>query len=187
MDDAVDDDLPNNGCWPEPTVPDDYAFVLFWQDEWYADNHLKLQTITDPSTAQYGKDPGTYTKGIKKISKRKPRWTDDIDPNMIFVDQRNTTRRATKEELEEHFGVVMCETEYCDKELRVRGLPSRRPNELVVTESSVPPTAAAHGRAASAVSTRPTQAGSLVSLDAGAPVITASPVFERWVSQDENA
>lgn len=185
MDDELDDDLPNNGCWPEPTVPSDYGFVLFWQDEWYAENILRVQQPGEPATADYGKEPGTYTKGIKKISKRQPRWTDDIDPNMIFVEHLNTTRRATKEELEEHFGVVMCETEYCDEELRVRGLPSRRPNELILTaDSAVKATAA--GRLSSAVS-RPTQAGSFVSIDAKAPVMTASPVFKEWVSEDGEA
>src|SRR5690242_11265189 len=137
MDDLDDDRLPENGCWPSLTVPDDYSFVLFVQDEWYADNLPNLQTMTDPSTAQYARALGTYTKGIKKISKRKIRWTDETDPEMVFVDSRNMTRRATKEEMEEHFGLVMCETKYCDDVLRERGLSRRRPNEIVVTASDV--------------------------------------------------
>lgn len=136
------DGLTTNPCWPSSLV-DDPGFALLLTDPWYA---------SDPGLQAYGllnydkKPSNAVTAG--KINR--PDWNkralhgDDFDPDDIIVDEGNSTRKATDEELAAHLGFIRCLGKDCAAEKEamgiesaiVRGVPQTSPAGVAATTTS---------------------------------------------------
>lgn len=119
--------LGSNGCNPW-TLTTDSGFALL-TDDWY---YVRTAPIADVNGASaYQSAPVSLITAGKFPPRTSPakkkRWLDEpfdetVDMNDIIVDEGNTTRRATDEELWETYRVMRCVSENCDSELRVLGV-----------------------------------------------------------------
>ncbi|KAI0206817.1 hypothetical protein F4808DRAFT_466759 [Astrocystis sublimbata] len=118
MPNLVDQGIPDNPCWPE-TLVDDPGFALNFNDPWY--NRVANQP-RKMYTQYYPAPPGPQFTNNKV---NQPGWDKrDIQPDDIYVDQGNTSRRITDEELLEDFGLLKCADEECSRELEALGVAS---------------------------------------------------------------
>ncbi|RMZ84791.1 hypothetical protein DV737_g979, partial [Chaetothyriales sp. CBS 132003] len=94
----------DNNCRPQN--PDDPGFALLTNDDWYAQNPNFQQY-----TARYGNNH----------AKRNLEW---FDPEDVVLDDGNSTRKATDEELRDQLGFYRCSDPTCSQELEELGLAS---------------------------------------------------------------
>lgn len=113
-----------NPCWPSSLI-NDPGWALRTDDAWYTvDNRASKSVIAG---GLYALSPAAaYTAG--KINRlhwnRRDVGLDDLDPDgIIFVDS-NSTRRATDDELKDHFGFQKCIDEDCSVEKQALGIES---------------------------------------------------------------
>lgn len=59
------------------------------------------------------------------------------EPEEIFIDEGNSTRRPTSREMWEHFGWLHCESEDCVEEEKQLDAPVRRPEEIRVVPKPI--------------------------------------------------
>ncbi|KAK1978686.1 hypothetical protein LZ30DRAFT_598586 [Colletotrichum cereale] len=125
----ADDGIPANPCWPS-TLIDDPGFALMTNDPWYnahpaSKRNTRLYRNAPLANIIAGK---TNRPGFNK------RDEDDFDPEDVWVDEGNSTRKATDGELLEGLGFLRCEDGDCDGELRdlgVKSLPLLNPSATV--------------------------------------------------------
>ncbi|KAI2734245.1 CAZyme family GH18 [Penicillium roqueforti] len=121
-----DDLLADNPCLPE--ITHDYGFALMTNDRWYGVNYLQGH-----DSAAYAMDPeAALTQGLKpprqKPAKRSLGYgidepiSFDFNPEDIILDEGNSSRRVTPEELYE-LGLLKCESDNCVKEREALGIP----------------------------------------------------------------
>ncbi|KAL3472712.1 hypothetical protein BJX99DRAFT_262030 [Aspergillus californicus] len=107
--------LTDNPCYPS-TLTQDPGFALLTWDPYYGGVPPRLP-YSEPPTA-------LYTSGKTKPSKRDwfsedayPHFVTDGQTDKILVDEGNSTREATDEEMLQHFGLLKCRTKDCAEEL----------------------------------------------------------------------
>ncbi|PYI13869.1 hypothetical protein BO99DRAFT_39876 [Aspergillus violaceofuscus CBS 115571] len=100
--------LTANVCRPS-VLTNDVGFALFTDDAWYNGN--------GPSAYQFS--PGALTVGKSQPTWRKRDFIWNEQERMMVVDEGNTTRRATPEELESELGLTRCATPDCVAELEI--------------------------------------------------------------------
>jgi hypothetical protein len=127
------DGIGDNPC--TPYITDDAGFALFTNDQWYADH-----VLAGYNTRAYLKAPvSSLTAGLRPPRYWSPakRWLeherdifdalDDVDeyvpvqqmgfdPEDLVVDEGNSTRYTTPEELWEEYGLIKCRSHNCEKE-----------------------------------------------------------------------
>jgi hypothetical protein len=159
-----DDGLTANVCRPS-VLTADVGYAVFTDDPWY-----KGVRIPD-----YQFPPGAKTKGKQQPSfKRDVNFLDGldyVDGNMI-VDEGNSTRRASREEIKE-LGYERCGTPDCRAELEIL---QQQQAELGLSTASLP--AASASASATLTSSSPTttseQPGSIPVVHASVPTAAAS-------------
>jgi len=108
-----------NPCWPKRLVPDP-GFALLTDDPWY-DNHQQefyyAQFYSDPPPLEATANEPPLAGHWKKRSV-------PTDPEDIVIEEGNSTRKPTREELLEHFGVIECKDDACSSEMAVLGFAS---------------------------------------------------------------
>lgn len=136
------DGLTTNPCWPS-SLEDDPGFALLLTDPWY---------LSDPGLQGYGllnydKPPANSVTAGKII---RPDWNkralfgDGFDPDDVIVDEGNSTRKATDEELARHLGFRRCAEKDCAAEKEamgmesamVRGVPNTSPVLVMASTTS---------------------------------------------------
>lgn len=106
--------LTTNPCYPF-TLTQGPGFALLTHDPYYPYLVAGLPYSKAPTSQ--------YTSGKTPPRKRDyedeshPRFTQDPLTNHILVDEGNTTRRTTEEEMRDHFGLVRCQSKDCAEEL----------------------------------------------------------------------
>ncbi|CZS97834.1 uncharacterized protein RCO7_00033 [Rhynchosporium graminicola] len=147
MPNVVDDGIPENPCYPKTLVPDP-GFALLANDPWYQRNAGNKQY-----TAGYRKAPlpriiaGKVNRpGYSKRSSD----DNDFDPDGIKVDEGNSTRKATDQELFEGLGFLRCENGDCRGELEELGIESA---PFDGPDPTAPPAALAYATAVDALPT----------------------------------
>jgi chitinase len=111
-----DDGITQNPCWPSALI-DDPGFALLLQDPWYnSHENARLEGLSfysDPPGIFYTEGkvprPGYYKRGLTSSN-------NDVDPDDIMMNEGNSTRKATDEELLAHFGYLRCADEDCSAE-----------------------------------------------------------------------
>ncbi|KAI4721608.1 glycoside hydrolase [Aureobasidium sp. EXF-10727] len=157
-----DDGLANNPCLP--IITDDIGFALFTNDPWYGSS---LGRGKNQYAYKYDPVPAltngkTAPRNWRNLAKRELDFGDNMGlPDDIIVDEGNTTRKATDEELLEDFGLYRCTSENCDKEREALQVLGAR--EL---QDSVPRT-----RVPSAFATLSTIASSVLDVDVSGPAV----------------
>ncbi|KAH7317110.1 hypothetical protein B0I35DRAFT_504515 [Stachybotrys elegans] len=105
--------IPDNPCWPEMLVPDP-GFALMTNDPWY-----NAHPTNKKYTQLYQHRPGPeFTSGKKS----RPGYNLAVDPEDIVVDEGNSTRQATEEELFENYGFLQCKDSECKDEMEELGV-----------------------------------------------------------------
>lgn len=127
--------LPKNPCWPKDLIPNDPGYVLLTEDNWYQTHKFpngfnKQQTLASCSKAP----PEEWVqeaeqRGAQVPAKRPhpPRHlAERAEPGMkleyvedtlvLRDDARNTSRRLTKEELDDRVEVIRCASRRCERE-----------------------------------------------------------------------
>ncbi len=120
-----DDGMAENPCYPEILIADP-GFALTSEDPWYAkpanahqQSNRALYKVAPPNdylllAAIGGWPKNGYTK----------RDADgELDPEEIFTDEGNSTRRPTEEELLKNFGLLRCK-DGCEEEMEDLGIAS---------------------------------------------------------------
>ncbi|EFQ28545.1 uncharacterized protein GLRG_03689 [Colletotrichum graminicola M1.001] len=128
----ADDGIPANPCWPS-TLIDDPGFALMTNDPWYnahpaSKRNTRLYRNAPPANIVAGK---TNRPGFNKRDDFDPAT---FDPEDVWVDEGNSTRKATDEELLEGLGFLRCEDGDCDGDLGdlgVNSLPLINPSATV--------------------------------------------------------
>ncbi|KAJ5538234.1 hypothetical protein N7494_007713 [Penicillium frequentans] len=121
-----DDLLADNPCLPE--ITHDYGFALMTNDRWYGVNYLQGH-----DSAAYAMDPeAALTQGLKPPRKKPAKRSlgygidepisFDFNPEDIILDEGNSSRRVTPEELYE-LGLLKCESDNCVKEREALEIP----------------------------------------------------------------
>lgn len=100
-----DDGLAVNPCFPNKLV-DDPGFALLTSDPWY-----ELHPAAQAKRVGYSNPP----------SRKRDGW---FDPDLVFLEDRNKTRKLTDEELRERFGFVRCSDRQCSQEKGDMGIES---------------------------------------------------------------
>ncbi len=130
MPNIADAGLTDNPCWPS-TLIDDPGFALNFNDPWYNRN---ANANRKGYTVSYPMPPGAaWTNG--KVNQ--PGWNKrDVDPNEIYVDEGNSSRRLTDQELLEEFGILRCQGD-CTQEMEKLGYASL---PVIENQNTSPPT-----------------------------------------------
>jgi chitinase len=139
--------LAENSCVPW-TLTTDSGYALL-TDDWYYAYSASPDDFRNRGNYQYP-PPSSLTQGKSqpRLFPAKKRWLhepfeDYVDVNDIIVDEGNTTRRATDEELLETHGVLRCVSDNCKAELNALGVTEDELQKLQQRETS-PATAIAH-------------------------------------------
>jgi len=141
---------------------------------------------------QYKNTPSnSITSGKNKPSDnvaRKRDLLDSIDPDNLYIEEGNSSRKPTAEELLEHFGFLRCQSEDCLDEEKILGAP------VELNLNYPKPTAAGSTTAAVAEATGGAQlaqagAGSPVKISIATPAAAAGTEgragsFERGAAMD---
>lgn len=121
MPNAVDDGIPENPCYPK-TLIDDPGFALLANDPWY-----QQHSANKKYTALYrNAPPASISAGKVNRPGYNKRDDDDdgFDPDEVWVDEGNSTRKATDEELFDRLGLLRCENGDCSGKLEELGIES---------------------------------------------------------------
>ncbi|KAI4693518.1 uncharacterized protein J4E88_001891 [Alternaria novae-zelandiae] len=118
--DIVDQGITANPCWPKDLV-DDPGFALMTNDPWYdraANRPRKRHTANygNPDYAGLGYPPGPPAVKMKRGL--------GFSPEDLYVDEGNSSRLPTEEELRTEFGLVRCQGEDCEPEMKQLGFAS---------------------------------------------------------------
>ncbi|GAB7351190.1 hypothetical protein MBLNU459_g1634t2 [Dothideomycetes sp. NU459] len=146
-----DDGLAANPCLP--IITDDIGFALFTNDPWYGSSlgrgkNQYAYKDDPPSSLTNGK---TAPRSWRNLAKRELDFADNMgSPDDIIVNEGNTTRKATDEELLEDFGLYRCTSQDCDKErealqiLGARQVPDAVPRTRAPSASATTSASAFH-------------------------------------------
>jgi hypothetical protein len=145
FDKVYGDILEDNPCLPIP-LTDDPGFALLTYDPWYEDDDNDTHSPED-----YKKSPwkNLISSAGQTVPRNEPakRWGEggintarvldlltnlpssgyiptlpvDFDPKNLVVDEGNSSRRATPEELFESLGLIKCTSPTCEEERRALG------------------------------------------------------------------
>lgn len=164
MPNQADDGIPVNPCLPSITA--DAGFALFTDDAWYgAAPHINpkksdyASAIPAALTANKvaPRPVGPYKRDIFLPA---PSPEDSVfqDPDRLFIDEGNSSRKASDDELWEHLGLIRCQDKECshEKEVLGHGEQELQSKEIPITATSAP----AVSRIASASQTSPVTGGS---------------------------
>jgi hypothetical protein len=134
----ADDGIPSNQCLPSITA--DAGFALFTDDAWYgAAPHINpkktdyaSKIIPAALLVNAGAIPrpaGPYKRDVDLAGHARH---DDLfeDPDRIFVDDGNSTRKALDEELWEHLGLKRCQDKACSNEKEMLNIEEAESEEL---------------------------------------------------------
>lgn len=101
----------------------DPGFALLTNDRYY-NTHL----VDKAYNGEYADAPiGIVTAGHVNNLGWSKRWTDpQIDPEDIVLNEGNSTRKPTDEELLKQFGIIKCKTQGCEDEKIFFGIESVR-------------------------------------------------------------
>ena len=120
----IDDGIRENSCFPQ-TLTDDAGFALFTDDLWYIAN---INSRFYSGRTSYSKPPPASLTNGKTQPRSNParkRWLEEPllgDLDNIVVDEGNSTRQATDDELWDVHNVVRCRTRKCRSELQALGV-----------------------------------------------------------------
>ena len=103
----VDDGLPENPCYL-PRLVDDPGFALLTDDPWYL-----VHPTSQANRARYAQPP--------PLGRKRDTW---FDPDSIVLQDGNSTRKLTDEELKERFGFVRCADTECSHVMQELGIQS---------------------------------------------------------------
>lgn len=189
----VDQGITANPCWPRDLV-DDPGFALMTNDPWYnraANRPRKRHTANygNPDYAALGYPPGPAAVKMKRGL--------GLGPEDLYVDEGNSSRLPTEEELRTEFGLVRCQGEDCEPEMKQLGfasLPiipnsfawppkSHEPSTTPVATAAVTVAATASGYAPTTTSTV-VQAVTQV-LSAARELITESVEYAFYDEEDD--
>jgi len=141
----ADDGLAENPCYPS-ILANDPGFALRGDDPWY-DSHV----ASKPWIESYKRNPDPDAlllvglAGWPKTGYTKRDANGEIDPEDIVIDEGNSTRKPTKEELLKDFGVLRCK-DGCKDEMEKMGIASLPYAQgLSTSPSSVDATATSFG------------------------------------------
>jgi len=151
-----DDGIQDNPCTLPVAIATDKGFALFIDDPWYG--------ASRPQYSYWSAPPFALTQGIPfPTRRRRRRWLDGDevggpflgDPDFVVLEDpaRNKSRRATDEDLMEHFGVLRCEKQGCAKEKRELGMVVDDGGNVILPTNTATSTA----EAASPAVTAPTR------------------------------
>ena len=114
--------ITENLCYPS-TLIDDPGFALLTQDSWYR-AHLDLNFYK----GEYAVAPeAIVTQGRVNQPGWNKRWTDpDLDPEEIVMNEGNSTRKPTEEEMLKEFGIIKCKEVGCESEKSFFGIETAR-------------------------------------------------------------
>ncbi|KAJ0301498.1 hypothetical protein Brms1b_012438 [Colletotrichum noveboracense] len=134
----ANDGIPDNPCYPK-TLIDDPGFALMTNDPWY-----NAHPASKRNTRLYRNPPGariiagkTNRPGYNKRGDEQDFDAETFNPDDVWVDEGNSTRKATDRELLDHLGFVRCENGDCEAELGdlgIKSLPFINPSSTVPTE-----------------------------------------------------
>jgi len=113
----ADDGITMNPCWPS-TLVDDPGYALVFNDPWYA--RQSNQPRRSHTQFYPRPPPAAYTNGKVKRPGYQKRG---ISPDEIYVDQGNSSRKATDEELLRDFDLLRCQGD-CIEEMEQLGVAS---------------------------------------------------------------
>jgi chitinase len=118
----VDDGMTENLCYPS-TLIDDPGFALLTDDKWY-----NAHPIDKQYRGEYAAPPiDIVTQGKVNNPGWNKRWTDpDLDPEEILLNEGNSTRKPTDDELLEQFGILQCQSQGCEDEKSFFGIETAR-------------------------------------------------------------
>ncbi|KAJ4150991.1 hypothetical protein LMH87_011713 [Akanthomyces muscarius] len=132
---AIDDaGLTENPCWPS-TLVDDPGFALNANDPWYHESSNRGRRVykkyyPNPPEAQ-------FTQG--KVNKSGwGKWDEHgvmmgmMDPDDVYVDEGNSSRRITEEELLDDLGMLRCLGD-CSAEMADLGIASLPVSQIAPT------------------------------------------------------
>lgn len=138
MPNLADDGIPDNPCYPK-TLIDDPGFALMTNDPWY-----NAHPASKRNTRLYRNAPGaniiagkTNRPGYNKRDDEEDFNPEHFNPDDVWVDEGNSTRKATDGELFDHLGFLRCENGDCEAELGdigVKSLPFINPSSTVPIE-----------------------------------------------------
>lgn len=115
----ADDGITANKCFPS-VLRNDPGFALMLRDSWY-NGHANDKIF---GLASYSKAPSANVIGTNVAQPDHFKRDSYFDPDDIILDDGNSTRKATDEELAEEFGFYRCESSDCRKELDALGVES---------------------------------------------------------------
>ena len=168
----ADDGLTQNPCYPL-TLVNDPGYALLWEDEWYDDQPLAVHRFAINS---YGKPPAfQVTQGKQSREgywRRRNLDGDHFNPSEIVFNDGNSTRKATDEELFEHFNFIRCTDETCASEREALGIESA---VIVATPRATPIEVAVITTVAAAPTTMQTISQAMRMVSADLPQITENP------------
>jgi chitinase len=154
----VDAGLSENLCYPSVLV-DDPGFALLTEDPYY-NAHL----FDKEYNIEYAEAPAAIvTAGhVNKLGWNK-RWTDpEVDPEDIVLNEGNSTRKPTDEELLKQFGILKCKSQGCEDEKSFFSIESAR---------TMGPGSTAMARATAGAIT--------AAVECAAPTVTSSPQLQH--------
>lgn len=100
--------LTANVCRPS-VLTADVGFALQTNDPWYGGIRL----------SDYNSDPGHRTSGVSKPTWKKAKRFDFVEEGVMVVNEGNSTRLATDEEIELELGYTRCKSGDCKEELEI--------------------------------------------------------------------
>ena len=158
----ADAGIADNLCYPAVLV-DDPGFALLTYDKYY-------NTHTDDRdyNTVYADEPAAIvTAGHVSQKDWNKRWMDPhIDPEDIVLNEGNSTRKPTDEELLKQFGIIKCKSQGCEDEKSFFGIESAR---------TMGPGSTAIARAVAGVIT--------VAVESASPTATSSPQLQQTSPQ----
>ncbi|KAH8160820.1 hypothetical protein CIB48_g7423, partial [Xylaria polymorpha] len=130
-----------NPCWPEVLL-EDPGFALLTDDPYYQ-RHRDVQRY---AKANY---PGLIPQDVlmghvaQQGYRKRDEKSHDLDPEAWLLDDGNSTRHATKDELMEDLGILRCDSADCHEEMQELGIESALVVEPQGTAHRLVPTAVA--------------------------------------------
>jgi chitinase len=115
----ADDGIIDNKCFPS-VLRNDPGFALMLRDSWY-NGHAADKVF---GLANYPKSPSPAVIGNNVAQANFYKRDSYFDPDDIILDDGNSTRKATDEELADEFGFYRCDSSDCKKELDALGVES---------------------------------------------------------------
>ncbi|KAJ4369884.1 hypothetical protein N0V83_005648 [Neocucurbitaria cava] len=111
----VDDGMPDNWCNLVATLRVDYGFNLLNADPWYNNRGSGFRGFR-PSYLSYPPSLLTMGKTRPRNTLAKRLDSNQVDLDETIVDEGNSTRLATPEELLAENGLYKCQSENCEEE-----------------------------------------------------------------------